>query len=173
MLASRLPATRLCAAPVSIFVTAQPQRSMAKGKKGGKDKKGKSGSGGGAGLASLHKDETGASVVFDLESKFKGAVEALQRELAGFRAGTANQAMLDSVQVSVDGASLPVNALGKVIVKGPQQIVVQLFDGKHAADVSKAIEQCGLNFNPQVDGSAVKVPVPMYVPLSPRTAALS
>ena len=80
MLASRLPATRLCAAPVSIFVTAQPQRSMAKGKKGGKDKKGKSGSGGGAGLASLHKDETGASVVFDLESKFKGAVEALQRE---------------------------------------------------------------------------------------------
>lgn len=96
----------------------------------------------------------------DYKRRMDGALEALRKELTGLRTGRASASLLDPVQVSAYGSSMPLNQVGTVSVPESRMISVQVWDKGMVSAVEKAIRDAGLGLNPASDGTTVRVPLP-------------
>ncbi len=96
----------------------------------------------------------------DLERRMAGAVEALKHDLGGLRTGRASTALLDPVQVTVYGSSMPLNQVATVSVPEPRMLSVQVWDKTNVGPVEKAIRSAGLGLNPISDGTTLRLPIP-------------
>jgi ribosome recycling factor len=96
----------------------------------------------------------------DLQRRMHGAVEALKHDLGGLRTGRASTALLDSIQVEVYGANMPINQVATVSVPEPRLLSVQVWDRSNLNAVEKAIRQAGLGINPITDGQMIRLPIP-------------
>ena len=96
----------------------------------------------------------------DLERRMAGAVEALKHDLGGLRTGRASTALLDPVQVTVYGSSMPLNQVATVSVPEPRMLSVQVWDKSNVGPVEKAIRSAGLGLNPISDGTTLRLPIP-------------
>ncbi|WP_375381347.1 ribosome recycling factor [uncultured Sphingomonas sp.] len=96
----------------------------------------------------------------DLERRMAGAVESLKHDLGGLRTGRASTALLDPVQVTVYGASMPLNQVATVSVPEPRMLSVQVWDKTNVGPVEKAIRSAGLGLNPISDGTTLRLPIP-------------
>ncbi|WP_425506856.1 ribosome recycling factor [Sphingomonas sabuli] len=96
----------------------------------------------------------------DLQRRMHGAVEALKHDLSGLRTGRASTALLDSIQVEVYGAHMPLNQVATVSVPEPRLLTVQVWDRSNVSPVEKAIHAAGLGLNPVTDGQLVRLPIP-------------
>jgi len=95
-----------------------------------------------------------------IKQRMEGAVDALRREFGALRTGRASTSMLDKVMVEAYGSSMPLNQVGTVGVPEPRLLTVQVWDKGMVKAVEKAIRESGLGFNPQPEGSIVRVPIP-------------
>ena len=96
----------------------------------------------------------------DFERRMNGAVEVLQGEFSGLRAGRASAAFLQPLIVDVYGSKLPINQIGTINVPDPRMITIQVWDQGLIESVEKAIRDSGLGLNPARDGNVVRVPIP-------------
>jgi len=96
----------------------------------------------------------------DLKRRMDGAIEVLRKELGGLRTGRASANLLEPVQVSAYGSTMPLNQVGTVGVPEPRMITVQVWDKTLVGAVDKAIRESGLGLNPQAEGTLVRVPIP-------------
>ncbi len=96
----------------------------------------------------------------DIQRRMTGAVEALKHDLGGLRTGRASTALLDSIQVDVYGANMPINQVATVSVPEPRLLSVQVWDRSNLNAVEKAIRQAGLGINPITDGQMIRLPIP-------------
>src|SRR4028118_1537476 len=87
----------------------------------------------------------------DIQRRMQGAVEALKHDLGGLRTGRASTALLDTIQVDVYGASMPINQVATVSVPEPRMLTVQVWDRSNVTPVEKAIRSAGLGLNPITD----------------------
>lgn len=101
-----------------------------------------------------------AANLSDLKRRMEGSIEVLQKEFSGLRTGRASVNMLEPVQVSVYGTTMPLNQVANVSVPEPRMLVVSVWDGGNTKAVEKAIRDSGLGLNPQPEGSTIRVPVP-------------
>ena len=95
-----------------------------------------------------------------LKRRMDGAIEVLRKELGGLRTGRASANLLEPVQVSAYGSTMPLNQVGTVGVPEPRMITVQVWDKTLVSAVDKAIRESGLGLNPQAEGTLVRVPIP-------------
>ena len=105
-----------------------------------------------------------AVATFDLkalEARMKASIDALKRELQGLRTGRASANLLDPVQVMVYGARMPLNQLATVSVPESRMISVQVWDRTNVQAVDKAIREANLGINPIMDGTTLRLPIPM------------
>ena len=65
----------------------------------------------------------------DLERRMKGAVEALKHDLSGLRTGRANTALLEPINVTVYGSSMPLASVATISAPEPRMLSVQVRDG--------------------------------------------
>jgi len=96
----------------------------------------------------------------DLERRMKGAIEALNSDLAGLRTGRANTSLLDPVVVEVYGANMPLNQVATVTAPEPRMLAVQVWDRSNVQPVEKAIRSAGLGLNPISEGQTLRLPIP-------------
>jgi ribosome recycling factor len=96
----------------------------------------------------------------DIQRRMQGAVEALKHDLGGLRTGRASTALLDTIQVDVYGASMPINQVATVSVPEPRLLSVQVWDRSNLGAVEKAIRLAGLGINPITDGQMIRLPIP-------------
>jgi ribosome recycling factor len=96
----------------------------------------------------------------DLQRRMHGAVEALKHELGGLRTGRASTALLDTIQVEVYGAHMPLNQVATVSVPEPRMLSVQVWDRSNVQPVEKAIRSANLGLNPITDGQLIRLPIP-------------
>ena len=99
--------------------------------------------------------------VKDLEKRMRASLDALKRELSGLRTGRASSHLLDPVQVSVYGSKMPLNQVATISVPEPRTISVQVWDKSNVQAVDKAIREANLGLNPVVDGTLLRLPIPM------------
>ncbi|MBK5264372.1 MAG: ribosome recycling factor, partial [Alphaproteobacteria bacterium] len=95
----------------------------------------------------------------DLERRMHGAIEALKGDLGGLRTGRANTALLEPVNVTVYGASMPLNQVATISAPEPRMLTVQVWDKSNVGPVDKAIRSAGLGLNPIVDGQNIRLPI--------------
>lgn len=99
--------------------------------------------------------------VFDeSEEKMGNAIGHLERELVKIRAGKANPQMLDGVKVEYYGTMTKLSQVSNINTPDPRSIVVQPWEKNMLAPIEKAIMAANLGFNPQNDGTLIRIIVP-------------
>ncbi len=88
------------------------------------------------------------------------SVEAFKVQLSKVRTGRASAGLIDGVNVDYYGAATPVNQVGSVSIPDARTIMIQPFDRSIINDIEKAIRAADLGFNPQNDGTVIRIPVP-------------
>ena len=96
-----------------------------------------------------------------LETRMRGSLDALKREFIGLRTGRASANLLDPVQVTVYGSRMPLNQLATVTVPESRMLAVQVWDRTNVQAVDKAIREANLGLNPIMDGTTLRLPIPM------------
>ena len=104
---------------------------------------------------------TGKFDMNEFEKRMRAALDALKREFSGLRTGRANVHLLDPVVVQVYGQKMPISQLGTVSVPEPRMMTVQVWDKAAVAAVDKAIREANLGINPVLDGSIIRLPIPL------------
>jgi ribosome recycling factor len=99
-------------------------------------------------------------ILKDAESRMKKAVDSARDELAKIRTGKASPALLDSVRVNYYGASTPLKQVANINTPEPRLITVQPWEKNFIGEIEKAILKADLGFNPQNDGTTIRIPIP-------------
>jgi ribosome recycling factor len=97
----------------------------------------------------------------ELDRRMHATIDALKRELQGLRTGRASSHLLDPVQVTVYGSKMPLNQVATVTVPEPRMISVQVWDRTNVSAVEKGIREANLGINPIIDGTMIRLPMPM------------
>ena len=96
----------------------------------------------------------------EFESKMKKTCEALTAQLATIRAGRANAAVLDQIQVDYYGVPTPIQQVASIATPDPRSLLIQPWDNKLLKGIEKAILSSELGINPQNDGRSIRLVFP-------------
>jgi ribosome recycling factor len=96
----------------------------------------------------------------DLHRRMDGAVAAFKHDLASLRTGRASSNLLDPIQVNAYGTTMPINQVATVSVPEARMISVSVWDKSLVGAVDRAIRESNLGFNPILDGTTLRIPLP-------------
>ena len=96
----------------------------------------------------------------EFEGKMQKTCEALNAQLATIRAGRANAAVLDQIQVDYYGSPTPIQQLATIATPDPRSLTIQPWDGSVLKGIEKAILASDLGINPQNDGRMIRLVFP-------------
>ncbi|MBP9924995.1 MAG: ribosome recycling factor [Cyclobacteriaceae bacterium] len=82
-------------------------------------------------------------------------------ELAKIRAGKANPAMLDGIQVSYYGAMSPLNQISSITSQDARTLFIKPWEKGLIQEIEKAIMMANIGLTPQNDGNQVIINIPM------------
>ena len=94
------------------------------------------------------------------ENKMKKTCEALTAQLATIRAGRANAAVLDQIQVDYYGVPTPIQQMASVGSPDPRSLLITPWDKSTLKPIEKAILTSDLGINPQNDGHSIRLVFP-------------
>lgn len=95
-----------------------------------------------------------------IEEKMKKVIEHLEDELSLIRAGRANPAILNKVQVEYYGVMTPINQVATISVPEARQILVTPWDRSMMSACEKAVNMAELGINPINDGNSLRLMFP-------------
>lgn len=96
----------------------------------------------------------------DVQRRMDGAINAFKHDLASLRTGRASSNLLDPIMVQAYGSPMPLNQVATVSVPEPRIISVSVWDKQLVGAVDRAIRESNLGFNPIVDGTTLRIPLP-------------
>lgn len=94
------------------------------------------------------------------QEKMTKCLAALDRELSTVRAGRANPAILDKVQVDYYGTPTAVNAMAAISVSEARVLVIQPWDVSALKNIEKAILASDIGITPTNDGKVLRLAFP-------------
>lgn len=94
------------------------------------------------------------------EAHMKKTLEVLESEFSTIRAGRANPAVLDRIQVEYYGQMTPLNQVAQVGSPEPRLLTIQPWDASTLKAIEKAILTSDLGINPQNDGRIIRLLFP-------------
>ena len=94
------------------------------------------------------------------ENKMKKTCESLTAQLATIRAGRANAAVLDQIQVDYYGVPTPIQQMASVGSPDPRSLLITPWDKSTLKSIEKAILTSDLGINPQNDGHSIRLVFP-------------
>ena len=94
------------------------------------------------------------------ESKMQKTLKVLQDEMAAVRAGRANPAVLDKVQVDYYGTPTPIQQVAAVSVAEARILVIQPWDKGIIGAIERAILKSDIGINPNNDGNMIRIAFP-------------
>ena len=95
-----------------------------------------------------------------LEERIESTKSYLKEELNTVRAGRANPALLDRIQVNYYGMPTPLKQLANISVPDPRQLLISPFDPKSVGDIERAILEANIGINPTNDGKVIRLIIP-------------
>ena len=91
------------------------------------------------------------------DEKMTKTLGALNHEFSAIRAGRANPAVLDKVQVDYYGVPTAINAMAAVTVSEGRTLVIQPWDKSTLKSIEKAILASDIGINPANDLSLIHI----------------
>ena len=92
--------------------------------------------------------------------KMDKTISILKEDLNTVRAGRANAAILDKVNVDYYGTPTPLRSISNISVPDPRTILIAPFDPSSISGIEKAIQEANLGLNPSSDGKNIRLIVP-------------
>ena len=99
-------------------------------------------------------------LIKNTEEKMNKSIDALEREYKSIRAGRANAAVLDRVNVDYYGVPTPVQQMAAISVPEPRTLLITPWDKTTLKDIEKAILTSEIGINPQNDGTCIRLNFP-------------
>jgi len=97
----------------------------------------------------------------EAKDQMNKALAHVGSELAKIRAGKANPAMLDGIQVSYYGAMSPLNQVSSITSQDARTLFIKPWEKGLIQEIEKAIMVANLGLTPQNDGQQVIINIPM------------
>lgn len=94
------------------------------------------------------------------EMRMKGAIQALDEDLAGIRTGRAHPALVEKISIEYYGMPTPLIQLAAISVPEPRSLLIRPFDASSLKAIEKAILASDLGINPNNDGKAIRLNLP-------------
>lgn len=93
----------------------------------------------------------------------QAVIEALKEDFSRSLSVRTSPGALDHITVMTKDGKFPLNQLGQISQKSPQLMIVNMTDfPESTAAAVKAIRESGMNLNPEVDGTMIRVPIPNH-----------
>jgi ribosome recycling factor len=96
----------------------------------------------------------------EAEGRMKGAVQALEDDLAGIRTGRASPALVERLHVEYYGTPTPLVQLASISVPEPRSLLIRPFDTSSLRAVERAILTSDLGLTPNNDGKSIRLNLP-------------
>ena len=96
----------------------------------------------------------------NIDENMDKVVERLEVNFSEIRAGRANPAILNKVQVEYYGAMSPLTQIASVSVPEARLIVIQPWDKSLLSQIVRAIEMAEIGINPMNDGQVIRLNFP-------------
>ena len=94
------------------------------------------------------------------DEKMLKTIEVVKANYASVRAGRANAAVRDRIQVEYYGSPTPLNQVAAVASPDPRTLTIQPWDASLLKVIEKAIQTSDLGINPQNDGRIIRLNFP-------------
>lgn len=99
-------------------------------------------------------------LIKNTEERMTKSIDVLDREYKSVRAGRANAAVLDRVNVDYYGVPTPVQQMAAISVPEPRTLLITPWDKSTLKDIEKAILTSEIGINPQNDGTCIRLNFP-------------
>ena len=96
----------------------------------------------------------------DLQEKIEKTKEILKEDLNTVRAGKANPALLDKVNVDYYGTPTPLKNITNISVPDPKSLLITPFDPSSLGDIERAINAANIGITPTNDGKNIRLVIP-------------
>ena len=96
----------------------------------------------------------------EFEDRMKKTCDNLSAQLATIRAGRANAAVLEKIQVEYYGTPTPINQVASIGTPDPRSLLIQPWDASALKSIEKALLASDLGINPQNDGRMLRLVFP-------------
>ena len=96
----------------------------------------------------------------EFESRMIKTTEVLATQFAAVRAGRANAAVLDQIEVDYYGVPTPIRQIASISTPDPRTLQIQPWDASVLKAIEKAIQTSDLGINPQNDGKVLRLAFP-------------
>lgn len=100
-------------------------------------------------------------IIKELEQKIAKTASVYTEELTSIRAGRANPALLDKIEVESYGVMTPLQQVASISAPEARLLVVQPWDKNLIKDIEKAIQKSDLGITPSNDGKLIRLPLPV------------
>ena len=97
------------------------------------------------------------SDIKEYEDKMKKSVDSLKEDYTTIRAGRANPAVLDRIQVDYYGTPTAINAMAAISVSKARVLVIQPWDMSALKNIEKAILASDIGITPTNDGKVLRL----------------
>ncbi len=97
---------------------------------------------------------------FPINEKMKKTIDALQENLGTIRAGRANPAILNKINVEYYGTATPLTQVASVSVPEARMIVIQPWDANILKEIEKEISKSDIGITPNNDGKVIRLTFP-------------
>jgi ribosome recycling factor len=99
-------------------------------------------------------------LINDSRAHMQKSIDHLEVELGKIRAGRANPSMLDGLQVDYYGTNMPLSQVSNISTPDARTLMIQPWEKNMLQPIEKAVQAANLGFNPQNDGTVIRINVP-------------
>jgi ribosome recycling factor len=96
----------------------------------------------------------------ETEARMKGAIQALEEDLAGIRTGRASPALIERLHVEYYGVPTSLIQLASISVPEPRSLLIKPFDASSLKAIERAILASDLGLTPNNDGKSIRLNLP-------------
>lgn len=97
---------------------------------------------------------------FPINEKMKKTIDVLQDNLSTIRAGRANPAILNKINVEYYGVPTPLTQVASVSIPEARMIVIQPWDANILKEIEKEIAKSDIGIMPNNDGKVIRLNFP-------------
>ena len=99
-------------------------------------------------------------ILLNTEEKMENSINSLEHRFTNVRAGRANPAMLDGINVEYYGVPTPLKQLANISIPEARQLMIKPFDKSILCGIEKAIFEANLGITPNNNGECIFLVIP-------------
>lgn len=100
------------------------------------------------------------TVLKKCEEKMNSTIASIENKFTTVRAGRANPAMLDGINVEYYGVETPIKQLANISIPEARQLMIKPFDKSILGGIEKAIFEANIGITPNNNGECIFLVIP-------------